>query len=99
MSVQSAKQSAQTRGMGNKRVARIPVSTTNEYDKKLTRLSIATGGMSKSRIVDIILRIGLDSPNVVEFIQEQYGAQYEEFHVTPMVVSTDGNKEVVYRSR
>lgn len=95
----TAKQSAKTRGMGGKRVARFPVSTTTEYDNKLKRLSIATGGMDKSRIADMILRIGLDSPHVIEWIQQEYGAQYEEFHFKALDVTNNGIRETIYTSK
>lgn len=96
---ETAKQSARTRGLGGKRVCRIAVSTTSEYDHKLTQISMATGGMNKSRIVDEILRIGLDSPNVIDYIQQAYGSQYEDFHFKAIKVNRNGKTEIIYQQK
>lgn len=92
----SASDQAQERGLGNKRVCRVSVSMTNEYDKKLSRLSIACGGMSKSRLADELLKIALDSPNVVKYLQERHGGAYEQFWVNPTVIKQSGKQTVVY---
>ena len=56
---------AQKRNLGSKRCVRISISINNEYDRKLSRLSTSCG-MSKSEMTDQLLRIALDSPNVID---------------------------------
>lgn len=87
---------AQTRGLGGKRVCRISVSMTSEYDKKLNRLSIACGSMSKSRLADELLKIALDSPNVIKFLQEKHGGAHEEFWINPTVIKQGAKQTVIY---
>ena len=65
--------------VGNKRSVRLSISINNEYDRKLTLLSNSCG-MSKSEMTDQLLRIALDSPNVVDWLQEQYN-KVEEYRI------------------
>ena len=62
---------AQKRNLGSKRCVRFSISINNEYDRKLSRLSTSCG-MSKSEMTDQLLGIALDSPNVIDWLQEQY---------------------------
>ena len=71
--------------VGNKRSVRLSISINNEYDRKLTLLS-SSCGMSKSEMTDQLLRIALDSPNVVDWLQEQYN-KVEEYRVRPLKIN------------
>ena len=71
--------------VGNKRSVRLSISINNEYDRKLTMLSNSCG-MSKSEMTDQLLRIALDSPNVVDWLQEQYN-KVEEYRVRPLKIN------------
>ena len=71
--------------VGNKRSVRLSISINNEYDRKLTMLSNSCG-MSKSEMTDHLLRIALDSPNVVDWLQEQYN-KVEEYRVRPLKIN------------
>ena len=71
--------------VGNKRSVRLSISINNEYDQKLTLLSNSCG-MSKSEMTDQLLRIALDSPNVVDWLQEQYN-KVEEYRVRPLKIN------------
>ena len=71
--------------VGNKRSVRLSISINNEYDRKLTLLSNSCG-MSKSEMTDQLLRIALDSPNVVDWLQEQYN-KVEEYKVRPLKIN------------
>ncbi|MFZ0447542.1 MAG: hypothetical protein WAM95_23465 [Bacillus sp. (in: firmicutes)] len=71
--------------VGNKRSVRLSISINNEYDRKLTLLS-SSCGMSKSEMTDQLLRIALDSPNVVDWLQEQYN-KVEEYKVRPLKIN------------
>jgi HSP90 family molecular chaperone len=71
--------------VGNKRSVRLSISINNEYDRKLTLLSNSCG-MSKSEMTDQLLRIALDSPNVVDWLQEQYN-KVEEYRVRPLKIN------------
>ena len=71
--------------VGNKRSVRLSISINNEYERKLTLLSNSCG-MSKSEMTDQLLRIALDSPNVVDWLQEQYN-KVEEYRVRPLKIN------------
>ena len=71
--------------VGDKRIVRLSISINNEYDRKLTMLSNSCG-MSKSEMTDQLLRIALDSPNVVDWLQEQYN-KVEEYRVRPLKIN------------
>ena len=71
--------------VGNKHSVRFSISINNEYDRKLTLLSNSCG-MSKSEMTDQLLRIALDSPNVVDWLQEQYN-KVEEYRVRPLKIN------------
>ena len=71
--------------VGNKRSVRLSISINNEYDRKLTLLSNSCG-MSKSEMTDQLLRIALDSPNVVVWLQEQYN-KVEEYRIRPLKIN------------
>ena len=71
--------------VGNKRSVCLSISINNEYDRKLTLLSNSCG-MSKSEMTDQLLRIALDSPNVVDWLQEQYN-KVEEYRVRPLKIN------------
>jgi hypothetical protein len=43
-------------------------------------------GMSKSEMTDQLLRIALDSPNVVDWLQEQYN-KVEEYRIRPLKIN------------
>ncbi|MRX56146.1 hypothetical protein GJU41_19495 [Bacillus idriensis] len=92
----SVSEQAKTRGLGGKRVCRVSVSMTSEYDRKLHKLSLACGGMSKSRLSDELLKIALDSPNVIEFLQKKHGGAFEEYWVSPTLIKEKGKQTVVY---
>jgi hypothetical protein len=83
-------EAARERNLGNKRCVRFSISITNEYDRKLSRLSTSCG-MTKSEMSDQLLRIALDSPNVIEWLQNQYN-KVEEYKVRPTVI----NNKVYY---
>jgi hypothetical protein len=78
-------EAAQNRNLGNKRCVRFSISINNEYDRKLSRLSTSCG-MSKSEMTDQLLRIALDSPNVIEWLQEQFN-KVEEYKVHPLKIN------------
>jgi hypothetical protein len=78
-------EAAQKRNLGNKRCVRFSISINNEYDRKLSRLSISCD-MSKSEMSDQLLRIALDSPNVIDWLQEQYN-KVEEYKVHPLKIN------------
>jgi hypothetical protein len=76
---------AQKRNLGNKRCVRFSISINNEYDRKLSRLSTSCG-MSKSEMTDQLLRIALDSSNVIDWLQEQYN-KVEEYKIHPLKIN------------
>jgi hypothetical protein len=76
---------AQKQNLGNKRCVRFSVSINNEYDRKLSRLSTSCE-MSKSEMTDQLLRIALDSPNVIDWLQKHYN-RIEEYKVQPLKIN------------
>ena len=83
-------EAAKKRSLGGKRCVRFSISINNEYDRKLSRLSTSCG-MTKSEMSDQLLRIALDSPNVLEWLQDQFN-KVEEYKVRPTVI----NNKVYY---
>jgi hypothetical protein len=83
-------EAAKKRSLGGKRCVRFSISINNEYDRKLSRLSTSCG-MTKSELSDQLLRIALDSPNVLEWLQNQFN-KVEEYKVCPTVI----NNKVYY---
>jgi hypothetical protein len=76
---------AKQRNLGGKRCVRFSISINNEYDRKLSRVSTSCG-MSKSEMTDQLLRIALDSPNVIEWLQDKFN-KVEEYKVRPTVIN------------
>lgn len=73
------------RFLGDNHVGRFSHSINDEYDQKLSKLSLACD-MSKSDMTDHLLRIALDSPNVVEWLQDKYN-KVEEYRVRPLKIN------------
>ena len=73
------------RFLGDKRVGRFSHWINDEYDQKLTKLSRSCD-MSESEMTDELLKIALDSPNVVEWLQEKYN-KVEEYRVRPLKIN------------
>lgn len=78
-------EAAQKRNLGNKRCVRFSISINNEYDRKISKLSTSCD-MSKSEMADQLLRIALDSPNVIDWLQEQYN-RVEDYKVRPLKIN------------
>jgi hypothetical protein len=83
-------EAAKKRSLGGKRCVRFSISINNEYDRKLSRLSTSCG-MTKSEMSDQLLRIAFDSPNVLDWFQDQFN-KVEEYKVRPTVI----NNKVYY---
>lgn len=81
---QNQSQSARTRNMGNKRCVRATTNISNEYDKKLTKLSISLD-MSKSKLMDILLRATLDAPDFINSLQDRYN-KLPEYRINPIII-------------
>lgn len=71
--------------LGGKRSVRFSISINNEYDRKLSRLSVSCN-MTKSEMTDHLLRIALDSPSVIEFLQNKFN-EVEEYRVRPTIIN------------
>ena len=76
---------AQKRNLGSKRCVRFSISNNNEYDWKLYRLSTSCG-LSKSEMTDQLLRIALDSPIAIDWLQKQYN-KVEEYKIHPLKIN------------
>ncbi len=85
VNVAATKTSNKNRCLGRKRCVRYSVSITNETDKKLTTLAKACA-MSKSEMTDVILEIGLRSPELIEKLQDRYN-QDERLKLYPVVIN------------
>ncbi|MEJ1518071.1 hypothetical protein R3O67_33385 [Bacillus cereus] len=82
---QNQSEAAGTRNLGDKRCVRFSISIQNEYDRKLGRLSTSCQ-MSKSKMADALLRIALDSPELIEWFQKTYNKD-EQYLVNPVVIN------------
>ncbi|WP_338469637.1 hypothetical protein R4Z10_12525 [Niallia sp. XMNu-256] len=71
--------------LGNKRIGVLSNLIYDEYDQKLTKLSMSCE-MSKSELTEQLLQIALDSPNVVEWLQDKYN-KVEEYRVRPLKIN------------
>ncbi len=71
--------------LGDKRIGRLSHLINDEYEQKLSKLSLSCE-MSKSEMTDYLLRIALDSPNVVEWLQDQYN-KVEDYRVRPLKIN------------
>lgn len=83
-------EAAKERNLGGKRCIRFSISINNEYDRKLSRIATSCG-MTKSEMSDQLLRIALDSPNVIEWLQNKFN-KVEEYKVKPTLI----NNKVYY---
>lgn len=88
--IKNRSESARERSLGGKRCVRYSISINNEYNKKLSMLAVSCG-MTKSEMSDQLLRIALDSPNVVNWLQDQFN-KVEQYRVKPLII----NNKVVY---
>lgn len=87
-------QVAKTRNLGGKRCVRFSVSIANDYDAKLSKLAISCG-MPKSKLADLLIRLTLDSPHMVEMIQDVHNKN-EKYRVKPMIVSHYGVERIEF---
>ncbi|MFP3725772.1 hypothetical protein U8V72_11280 [Priestia filamentosa] len=85
-----ASQVAKSRSLGGKRCVRFSISTPNEYDNKLSKLATSCG-MTKSKMADTLLRLSLDSPSLIDEIQNLLNTN-EQYRVRPLII----NNRVVY---
>ncbi|MFB5664395.1 hypothetical protein [Alteribacillus sp. HJP-4] len=77
------------RGLGGKRCIRKSVSLTNDQDKKSKLLAISCD-MSQAELLSLMIKISLDSPNLINVLQDRYNKN-EKFKVFPGHVN--GNVE------
>lgn len=89
-----ASKAAKERCLGGKRCVRVSVSIQTDYDSKLTRLATSCG-MAKATLADALLRVALDSPPLIDWLQEKYNKN-EQYLVKPIVVRKDGREELEY---
>jgi hypothetical protein len=81
----ATKTSNRNRCLGIKRCVRYSVSVTNETDRKLTKLAKSCE-MSKSEMTDVILEIGLRSPELIEKLQDRYNKD-ERIKLHPVIIN------------
>jgi hypothetical protein len=83
------------KGLGNKKINRVNLSLTNEYDSKLRRLSIACG-MRHTELAGMMLEQSLDNPYFVDELQKEY-CKHAAYRIIVIVNIVDGEKKVVYK--
>lgn len=88
--IQNKKEAASTRNLGGKRCVRYSISINNEYNRKLSMLATSCG-MTKSEMSDQLLRFALDSPSLIEWLQNKFN-KVEQYRVKPL----DINGKIVY---
>jgi hypothetical protein len=75
------------RGLGGKRVVRFSVSVSNDYDSKLKKLAISCD-QSRAEMANMILEIGLSSPELVEKLQDRYNKN-PTYKVKPIRINSE----------
>lgn len=81
------------KGLGNKKVNRVNVSLTNDYDSKLRRLAIACN-MRPTTLAALLIELSLDSSALISYLQENYNV-HKAYRVLP-VESRDGIELVLH---
>lgn len=72
---------------GKGRKNRIGISLETDYEKKLDRLAIACGNMAPTTLAYVMVKLCLDDPQVVAYLQAEY-ATTPDYRVLP--VRADG---------
>lgn len=67
-----------------KRTNRFSISISDEYEQKLKKLSTSCQ-MTKSEMTDTLLRICLDSTELIDKLQERYNRD-EQYRIIPVSV-------------
>lgn len=83
----------ESRGLGGKRCVRRNISITSELESKLKRLSIACD-LPASTVATIILETGLNSENLINWLQDKYNKK-KEWRTTPIIQNTEQGKKVI----
>lgn len=75
---------ARLRGLGGKRCVRKSVSLTNDQDKKSKMLATSCN-MSQAELLSLVIHISLNSPNLINALQEQYNV-HEQYRIIPTAI-------------
>jgi hypothetical protein len=92
--INSRSESASTRSLGGKRCSRFSISTDNETEKMLNALATSCN-MSKSEMVDVIIRSALRSVTYVQEIQERYNVE-KRYWINPIIIKKNGKETITY---
>lgn len=92
--IKTRSESATSRSMGGKRCSRFSISTDNETEKMLNALAISCN-MSKSEMVDIIIRSALRSTTYVQEIQDRYNVD-KRYWINPIIIKRNGKETLTY---
>lgn len=68
------------KGLGGKRCVRKSVSLTNDHASKSKMLAVSCN-MSQAELLSLLIHISLNSPNVVDQLQQKYNVN-EQYKVT-----------------
>jgi len=69
------------RGSGGKRCVRKSVSLTTDQDKK-AKLLATSCDMSQAELLSLVIHISLNSPNLVNVLQDKYNVN-EKYKIVP----------------
>jgi malate/lactate dehydrogenase len=92
--ITSRSEAASTRSLGGKRCSRFSISTDNETEKMLNALATSCS-MSKSEMVDVIIRSALRSVTYVQEIQERYNVE-KRYWINPIIIKKNGKETITY---
>jgi hypothetical protein len=81
------------KGLGGKKVNRVGISISNEYDGKLRKLATACN-MKHTTLAGLLVEMSLDNLQLVNNLQNQYCTQ--KAYKIVFVRNTEGNGEIQY---
>jgi hypothetical protein len=81
------------KGLGGKKVNRVGISISNEYDSKLRKLATACN-MRHTTLAGLLVEMSLDNLELVNKLQNQYCTQ--KAYKVVFVRNAQGNGEVQY---
>ncbi|MEC1716577.1 hypothetical protein [Schinkia azotoformans] len=81
------------KGCGDKKINRVGVSLSNQYEAKLNRLATACQ-KRPTTLAGMLIEICLDSPEIIDMLQEKYNV-YTAYKVLPIENYMTGEIELV----
>ncbi|MEC1744091.1 hypothetical protein [Schinkia azotoformans] len=85
------------KGLGGKKVNRVNLSLSNNYDTKLKRLATACN-LKPTSLAALLIEFSLDSAALVEWLQDKFNV-HTAYKVTPLENYKTGETELLLHER